>query len=99
MIVSVRVPFAPGVFVDEAAAEGVKGQFTTVLFGGHAILGAVRDAKVMGDLGNQTLWMELEADEFPGLPDLVIPEPEVTGPPAEVVLDWSHAEVEPDVPR
>ena len=99
MILSARIPFAPGVFVAESAAESIKGQYTTVLFGGHAILGTVRDAKVMGDLGNQALWMELEAEEFPGLPDLVIPEPEVTGPPPAVVLDWSQAEVEPDVPR
>lgn len=97
MILSVRIPFAPGVFVAESAAESIKGQFTTVLFGGHAILGAVRDAMVMGDLGNQTLWIELEAEEFPGLPNLVIPEPEVTGPPPEVVLDWSQADVEPEL--
>jgi hypothetical protein len=75
------------VITDEAAAK-VKGQWITVLVAGQSVLGVVTDANALAE--GRVLWVELEADEFPGLAlDLNVDTTPVPDPETEIKLDWS----------
>ena len=80
---------ADGVIITESAAKALVGkQWATFLFAGRSALGAVVDAMSLAE--GRILWLELEAEEFPGLVmDDLGATPEIVDEPATLQLDWS----------
>lgn len=95
MKIQMRLPMDPSVVITDEAADGTKNQWLTVLFGGISIMGVIVDSAALTD--GHILWVEIDAEDFPGLPSLLdthSPGPAAAPEPAEVSLDWSQVRPE-----